>query len=103
VLFETILLKPQQVKRQGIRGMLAHDIADGRKQSKRWKLVCTACWEGKGIEAQIFPQMVGPDSPLQCGGHLQRGAVRDGCTQRPFDRGWHPWAGNDGLWAAGGL
>ena len=57
-------LKPQQVKRQGIRGLVAQDIAAARKQGKRWKLVCTARREGEGLAAQVSPQMVGPDSPL---------------------------------------
>ncbi len=59
-----IPFKPQQVKRQGIRGLVAQDIAAARQQGKRWKLVCTARREGDGIQAQVAPQMVGPDSPL---------------------------------------
>ncbi|HNT24615.1 MAG TPA: homoserine dehydrogenase [Anaerolineales bacterium] len=56
--------KPQQVKRQGIRSLSPQDIAAARQQGKRWKLVCNARREGDGIEAQVSPQMVGPDSPL---------------------------------------
>jgi homoserine dehydrogenase len=59
-----IPLKPQQVGRQGIRGLLAQDIAAAQAQGQRWKLVCTARRDGDQVVAQVAPQRVGPDSPL---------------------------------------
>ncbi len=57
-------LKPNQVERQGIRGITLDEIARARLQGKRWKLVCSARREGTGVQARVTPQMVGPDSPM---------------------------------------
>ncbi len=57
-------LKPQEVERQGIRGITPVEIERARLQGKRWKLVCTASRQGDRIKARVTPDMVGPDSPL---------------------------------------
>ncbi len=60
-----IPLKPQEVQREGIRGLTQKQIAAARKAGQRWKLVCTARRRGSQlIEASVKPQQVGPDSPL---------------------------------------
>lgn len=59
-----IALKPGDVERTGIRALTSQDIAQARRQAKRWKLVCTARREGTTIVARIAPELVGPDSPL---------------------------------------
>lgn len=59
-----IPLKPQQVARQGIRGITSDDIDDARRKGRRWKLVCSAVRSGDGAEAWVAPQMVPPTSPL---------------------------------------
>jgi homoserine dehydrogenase len=56
---------PQQVERQGIRGISKTDIEEAKKQGKRWKLVCTARrGENNQVAARVAPQRVSPDSPL---------------------------------------
>jgi homoserine dehydrogenase len=59
-----ILLKPEQVQREGIRGITPADIEKARGEGKRWKLVCSATREGDTVRASVSPQMVGIDSPL---------------------------------------
>lgn len=57
-------LRPQEVERQGIRGITPAEIERARKLGKRWKLVCAAWREGDGLRARVAPEMVGIDSPL---------------------------------------
>jgi homoserine dehydrogenase len=57
-------LLPDQVDRQGIRGLTPADLAEARAQGKRWKLVCSARRDGAGVVARVAPEMVSPDSPL---------------------------------------
>jgi homoserine dehydrogenase len=57
-------LKPQDVDRQGIRGITPAEIERARGLGKRWKLVCTASRDGDRLQARVAPEMVGPDSPL---------------------------------------
>ncbi len=59
-----IPLKPDQVAREGIRGITPADIERAREQGKRWKLVCSAVREGDTVRASVAPQRVGVDSPL---------------------------------------
>jgi len=59
-----IPLKPEQVQREGIRGITPADIETARGEGKRWKLVCSALREGDTVRASVSPQMVGIDSPL---------------------------------------
>ena len=60
----SVPLKPQEVERQGIRGITPVEIERARAQGKRWKLVCTATRQGDRIRARVTPEMVGPDSPF---------------------------------------
>jgi len=57
-------LKPQQVEREGIRGITTAMVAEARAQGRRWKLVCSARREGDGVVARVRPELVGPESPL---------------------------------------
>lgn len=57
-------LKPQDIQRQGIRGITPQDIAQARQAGERWKLVCQARRTPEGVQASVLPQRVGPDSPL---------------------------------------
>jgi homoserine dehydrogenase len=57
-------LTPQDVDRSGIRGITPGMIAEAKAAGARWKLVCSAKWDGEGIAARVAPQRVGPDSPL---------------------------------------
>lgn len=59
-----IPLKPDQVQRQGIRGLSAQDIARAKAQGKRWKLVCAARRSADKVVTRVAPQRVGIDSPL---------------------------------------
>jgi homoserine dehydrogenase len=57
-------LIPQQVDRNGIRGITPKMMAEAQAAGERWKLVCSAQRLGEGIAAKVAPQRVGPDSPL---------------------------------------
>jgi homoserine dehydrogenase len=57
-------LKPQQVKRTGIRSISPAQIQQAAKEGKRWKLVCSATRDGDQVIARVQPELVGPDSPL---------------------------------------
>jgi homoserine dehydrogenase len=59
-----IPLKPNKVDRKGIRGINLEEIERAREQNQRWKLVCSAVREGKGVHARVAPQKVSPSSPL---------------------------------------
>lgn len=57
-------LKPDQVNREGIRGITPQMILDARAAGERWKLVCTAHRTSDGITASVKPERVRPTSPL---------------------------------------
>jgi homoserine dehydrogenase len=57
-------LTPQEVDRQGIRGIDAPKLEEARRAGRRWKLVCTAWREGGRVRGRVAPEMVAPDSPL---------------------------------------
>lgn len=57
-------LKPDQVERTGIREITAEAVALARQQGKRWKLVCSAERQRKGIQAVVRPELVSLESPL---------------------------------------
>ena len=59
-----IPLLPQQIAREGIRGISAEMIAEARAAGKRWKLVCRARREGNTMLAQVRPEQVEATSPL---------------------------------------
>jgi homoserine dehydrogenase len=57
-------LQPNQVERQGIRGITAEQIAQAKSQGVRWKLVCSAERVESGVRGRVAPEMVGVDSPM---------------------------------------
>lgn len=57
-------LTPDQVERVGIRAITPEEIQRARSQGKRWKLVCSARWQGDKLIARVAPEMVGSDSPM---------------------------------------
>ncbi len=56
--------QPSLVDRQGIRAVTPAEIERARSEGKRWKLVCSADRQGKGVRARVAPEMVAPESPL---------------------------------------
>ena len=56
--------KPQQVDRQGIRGITPAEMLRAKEAGKRWKLVCSARRTEDGIAGRVAPEMVAVDSPL---------------------------------------
>jgi homoserine dehydrogenase len=59
-----IPLKPAEVQREGIRSITPEMIQSAAAQGKRWKLVCSAVCEGKGVTARVAPELVPDSSPL---------------------------------------
>lgn len=57
-------LLPQQVERNGIRAIAMQDIAEACRSGKRWKLVCRAWRDQKGLHGRVAPELVTPESPL---------------------------------------
>jgi homoserine dehydrogenase len=57
-------LKPQEIEREGIRGISAKMIEEAKSGGERWKLVCSARREGQGITARVAPERVSAASPL---------------------------------------
>jgi len=57
-------LKPDQVEREGIRGVTREMIQDALQAGERWKLVCSAKRMDGRMEAKVAPQRVSPRSPL---------------------------------------
>jgi len=57
-------LTPQQVDREGIRGITREKIDLARQEGKRWKLVCEARRQGDAVIGRVYPQTVGMDSPM---------------------------------------
>jgi homoserine dehydrogenase len=59
-----IRLTPQQVERQGIRGISREMVVTATAEGKRWKLVCSAQRKGVDVVARVAPESVSKDSPL---------------------------------------
>jgi homoserine dehydrogenase len=57
-------LKPDQVDRQGIRGITAEAVRRASQEGKRWKLVCAARREGGSITGKVAPELVDATSPM---------------------------------------
>lgn len=55
---------PQEVERQGIRGITPEMLAQAKAAGTRWKLVASAERGAEGITARVAPQQVPPSSPL---------------------------------------
>jgi len=59
-----IPFKPQQVDRQGMRGVTPQMIREAQQAGERWKLVCTARRDGDEVKARVAPERVSAGSPL---------------------------------------
>jgi homoserine dehydrogenase len=59
-----IPLKPQEVEREGIRGITPRMIASARAANSRYKLVCSAEREGEVVRARVAPELVSSTSPM---------------------------------------
>jgi len=59
-----IPLKPQDVEREGIRGITQEMLAEAKQAGERWKLVCCARRTADGIHATVKPERVSSNSPL---------------------------------------
>ena len=57
-------LKPQDIAREGIRGITPQMIAGAAAAGERWKLVCSARRENGQIITRVFPERVTAASPL---------------------------------------
>ena len=57
-------LKPQDIEREGMRGITVDMIAEARAAGKRWKLVCRAEFKEGRVQGSVRPEQVSPDSPL---------------------------------------
>jgi homoserine dehydrogenase len=57
-------LTPDQVEREGIRGLTPAMFIAARTTGERWKLVCSARREAGRVSASVKPQRVPPGSPL---------------------------------------
>ncbi len=57
-------LKPQDVDREGIRGLSLKEIQKSRLEGKRWKLVCRAEKINGKLVASVQPEEVPSKSPL---------------------------------------
>lgn len=57
-------LKPQEVKREGIRGLSQTEIQQAQRENSRWKLVCRAERKDGHIVANVQPEQVPSKSPL---------------------------------------
>jgi homoserine dehydrogenase len=57
-------LKPQQVDRQGIRGLTPAQITAAKAEGKRWKLVCSARRDGDVVHARVALELVSASSTL---------------------------------------
>jgi homoserine dehydrogenase len=56
--------KPDQVQRQGIRGIDNEQIRQAQEKGMRWKLVCRAHRTPGGVETSVKPELVTAHSPL---------------------------------------
>jgi homoserine dehydrogenase len=57
-------LKPDEVDREGIRGISREMIVNALENGERWKLVCSAQLVEDKLVAKVAPQRVAPNSPL---------------------------------------
>ena len=59
-----IPITPDQVDRQGIRGLTRQMFDEAETAGERWKLVCSAYRQGSALRTRVAPERVTPDSPL---------------------------------------
>jgi len=55
---------PAQVERTGIAGVTPTDVHQASQAGKRWKLVCSAGWEGSVLTSRVAPEVVDAGDPL---------------------------------------
>jgi homoserine dehydrogenase len=55
---------PAQVERTGIAGLSAADVHRASQAGQRWKLVCSAGWEGSVLNTRVAPELVEAGDPL---------------------------------------
>ncbi len=55
---------PQQVQRQGIRGITPEMIAKAKASGQRYKLLCSAERDGAEVKARVSPELVTAADPL---------------------------------------
>ncbi len=55
---------PAQVMRTGIAELTATDVQQASRDGKRWKLVCSAGWEGSVLTSRVAPELVDAGDPL---------------------------------------
>jgi homoserine dehydrogenase len=56
--------KPNEVKRQGIRGISKEIILASLQSNRRWKLICEAHHEGDQVSASVRPMQLDISDPL---------------------------------------
>jgi homoserine dehydrogenase len=57
-------LRPEQVERQGIRGISPEAMRRARAQGKCYKLICRAERKGRSVEASVRPELLPLSDPL---------------------------------------
>ncbi len=55
---------PQQVQREGIRGITSEMIAEAKARGERYKLVCSAERDGSEVKGRVAPERVPVSDPL---------------------------------------
>jgi homoserine dehydrogenase len=59
-----IPFKPNQVTRQGIRGISKEIVMASYQSNRRWKLICEAHYDGDQVSAFVRPMQVNLNDPL---------------------------------------
>ncbi len=59
-----IEMKPQQVEREGIRGITAEMVQSAAEYDRRYRLICSAKRQGDSVTAWVAPELVSPSSPI---------------------------------------
>jgi homoserine dehydrogenase len=59
-----IPLTPDQIEREGIEHISLEDVVNARNAGRRWKLVCQAWRDDKGVKASVRPEQVDPHDPV---------------------------------------
>ncbi|KPK94234.1 MAG: homoserine dehydrogenase [Anaerolineae bacterium SM23_ 63] len=59
-----IPLPPDIIKREGIEHISLEDVIKAREEGRRWKLICQAWRDGKGVKASVGPEQIDPNDSL---------------------------------------
>lgn len=57
-------MTPDQVDREGIRGVSRQAVDEAAASGQRWKLVCAAHREGEAVVGSVHPERLSADDPL---------------------------------------